>query len=354
MPANLQLNRSPKILYIGNKLSATGSTPTSIETLGPKLESEGYTLHYAGNTRNQLFRLMEMLWSILKNRKADVVLIDTYSTRAFYFAWMSGMLAVLLKAKYIPILHGGALPRRFFGSPRLCRQLFGKSYTNVAVSPYLQQSLQQHAYANVLIPNSIDIDQYTYKERHIFTPKLLWVRAFHKTYNPQMAVRLLKILSQHHPDASLTMIGPEKDGSMKECMQLAIDLRVQDKISFTGKLEKTDWHTLAASHDIFINTSRFDNMPVSIIEAMALGLPVVTTNVGGLSYLVENGVDGILVQQNNEASMLEAINTAIQNSFATTQVTKLARKKAESLDWKIVRLQWKNLLDNLVNEPADN
>jgi glycosyltransferase involved in cell wall biosynthesis len=334
-------------LYIGNKLSATGSTPTSIETLGPKLEEEGYALYYAGSKKNQLSRLIEMFWGILKNRDADVILIDTYSTLAFYFAWMSGALSAFLKTKYIPILHGGALPERFSGSSRLCRQLFGHSYTNVAVSPYLQQSLQQHGYANVLIPNSIDIEQYTYKERNVFAPKLLWVRAFHKTYDPQMAVSALKLLSGQYPDATLTMVGPEKDGSMHQCKQLAADLGIQDKIRFPGKLEKADWHTLAASHDIFINTSRFDNMPVSIVEAMALGLPVVTTNVGGLSYLIENGFDGILIRQNDEASMVDAINDVICNSQATTQMTKQARKKAESLDWQIVRLEWRKLLDNL-------
>ena len=101
------------LLYIGNKLSKTGKTETTILTLSDALRSEGYTVYAVSNKKNKLWRLLDMLLAILKcSKKVDCVLIDTYSTSNFYYAYLCSQFCRLLKLKYIPILHGGNLPKR--------------------------------------------------------------------------------------------------------------------------------------------------------------------------------------------------------------------------------------------------
>lgn len=338
-----------KIVYIGNMLSGTGSTPTYIEILTPKLEEEGYTVHAASPKANFFLRFADMLNCIAKNKDANMVLIDTYSTKAFYFAWASALLSKRLGIKYVPILHGGNLPQRFAGSPGMCKQLFGNSYTNVAVSPYLQKTLQQYNYKNELIPNYIDIAQYPFKKREKIAPKLLWVRAFHKTYNPGMAVQVLAALCNGYPGATLTMVGPEKDGSMEQCKKLAATLKLDDKISFTGKLSKKEWIALSAEHDVFINTADFDNTPVSLLEGMTLGLPVVSTNVGGIPFLITDKLNGLLVEKGNAREMSQAIIHLVNNSNNAIMLARNAREKIMSYDWDIVKEQWNTLLQGSVN-----
>ena len=109
-----------------------------------------------------------------------------------------------------------------------------------------------------------------------------------KSYNPIMAVRVLNVLKEKYSNSTLTMVGPDKDGTLEECRVLATDLELNGSIDFKGYMKKNDWINIAKDFDIFINTTNFDNMPVSIIEAMALGLPIVSTNVGGIPYLLEN------------------------------------------------------------------
>jgi glycosyltransferase involved in cell wall biosynthesis len=254
----------------------------------------------------------------------------------------------MLGVTYIPCLHGGNLPERIKKWPALSKKLFGGAYINVAVSGYLQQPMAQHGWPSTVIPNPINIRQYPFKHRAACRPRLLWVRSFHQLYNPQLAVRVLANLSAKYADAALTMVGPDKDGSLAQCTQLAKQLGVESKMAFKGFLSKQEWVQLAADHDIFINTTNFDNLPVSVIEAMALGMPVISTNVGGLPWLVEDGITGLLVPANDEAVFTAAIEKIVANPPLADALSGNARQAAENYDWKNVGVLWHTLLDSIL------
>ena len=94
-----------KLLYIGNLLSEKGKTETTIKTLSEALTREGFTVYAVSNKTNKVFRLINMLFAIIKySKKVNYVLIDTYSTSNFYYAYLSSQLCRFLKLKYIPIL----------------------------------------------------------------------------------------------------------------------------------------------------------------------------------------------------------------------------------------------------------
>jgi glycosyltransferase involved in cell wall biosynthesis len=196
------------------------------------------------------------------------------------------------------------------------------------------------------IPNNIYLENYKFHKRKTFSPYLLWVRSFDEIYNPTMAIKVLQELIVRYPNAHLCMVGPDKDGSKKKCIELASELGVQKNVTFTGWMSKTDWHSLANKYDLFINTTDVDNTPVSVIEAMALGLPVISTEVGGIPYLLENEKDGILVSKGNVEQMASAISKIIENPDLGQRVASNARLKAETFDWEVVRNKWKKLLHN--------
>ncbi len=333
-----------KILYIGNQLSKHGFNQTSIEILGVLLASEGFQLTFTSNKKNQLLRLLDMTWSTLNNApKNDYILIDTYSTSSFWYAFFCSLIARLFKLKYIPILRGGDLPNRLKKNPRICQLIFKNAFTNVAPSNYLKHEFHIIGYENITyIPNSIEIKHYTFEPRIVDEPKLLWVRAFAQIYNPQMAVYVLQELQKKYPNATLTMVGPDKDGSMQETKQLAKQLNLE--VHFTGRLTKPEWIALSKSHTIFINTTHFDNTPVSVMEAMALGLPVVSTNVGGIPFLLAHEENAILVSDTNVAQMTEAITKLVKNCELVEKITHNARKHIESMDWEVVKNDWIALL----------
>lgn len=332
------------LLYIGNKLRQTNNTVTTIDTLSENFKREGYNVITASGKENKILRLLDMLCHIIKYRKkVDYVLIDTYSTINFYYASLSGKLCRFFKLKYIPILHGGNLPGRLKKSPKLSKSLFNKAHINIAPSLFIKTKFEAFGYKNITcIPNSIELKSYTFKNREFDKIKLLWVRSFSNIYNPILAIKIVEALKNENIDVELCMVGPEKDGSLVGAKALVKTLGL--KVNFTGKLSKTDWVKLSENYNVFINTTNFDNMPVSVIEAMALGLPVISTNVGGIPFLIHDNIDGVLVKPNDVNEFVIAIKKIANSPQKTLMLTNKARKKVELFDWEIVKQKWFKVL----------
>ena len=333
-----------RILYIGNNFTPKSKYNSTLTTLSNLLKSEGFTIDIVSDKQNQIIRLFHMCYSVVKHRKVDFMLVDTFSTSGFYFAFFTSQIARFFKIKYIPILHGGNLPNRIKKSTKFSKMIFDNSFNNVAPSNYLKSAFEKEGYQVSFIPNTIEIDNYKFKMRKTFSPKILWVRAFHETYNPTMAIEVIKRLKPDFPDCMLTMVGPVKDNSLDVCKDLVAVYELEKNVNFTGVLAQEKWHKLSEDFDIFINTTNFDNTPLSVIESMALGLPIISTNVGGLNFLIDDGVDGQLLEKNDVDAMADKIKFSINNPDVIREIVIAARHKVEQFDWKKVRNKWFEVL----------
>ena len=265
-----------RILYIGNDLNNSTFTATYISFFSEVLKQEGYDVKTASDKDNKILRLADMLNLIWRNRKStDLVLIDTYGAQNFYYAYSSGKLCHQLGLPYIPILHGGNLPDRLESSKDLAREFFENAQLNIAPSHFLYDIFKAEGFNNLkIIPNSITLENYPFKKREGFRPRLLWVRRFQKRYNPMLTVEVFKKLFEKYPEAELCMVGPEKDGSLAKCSEYAEKHNLP--VRFPGKMKKKEWAALSVDYDFFINSTDVDNTPISVIEAMALGLPIIS------------------------------------------------------------------------------
>src|SRR5258708_22366907 len=104
--------------------------------------------------------------------------------------------------------------------------------------------------------------------------------------------------------SNLSMVGPDKgDSSRAKTMAEARRYGIETHLEMRSLLPKNKVPCVLKSADIFLNTSSIDNTPVSVLEAMAAGLCVVSTNVGGIPYLLESGREAFLVRQDDNARM---------------------------------------------------
>lgn len=335
-----------KIVYVGNMLSAFGYTLTTIETLAPKLNALGFEVIATSGKLNKWLRIVDVLMTIFKHRRStNLVLLDTYSTQNFYSTLLATFLCRVLRLPYMPILHGGNLAYRLARTPAISRYIFSNSALNISPSLFLKNVFEQNGYKVTHVPNSIDLELYSFLKRTAAHGKLLWVRSFHQIYQPQLALEVVKKLRSNGIFVELCMVGPDKDGSLDSCRQWVAREGLEEVVSFKGKMEKRDWIELSASYDLFLNTTTQDNMPVSIIEAMALGFPIVSTNVGGLPFLIEHEVDGLLTPKGDVDQMCKLIQGLIENPLLVQKLSEGARQKAESFAWSKIACQWKQILN---------
>lgn len=338
------MNRGIKILYLGNKLMKHGKNPTGVEFTGAMLEKE-YEIISASDYNNPVFRMIDIiLKTFWFGPRVNYIMVDTYSTSSFYVAVIVSLIAQLYRKKYIPVLHGGELATRARRTPRLGKLVFGNSHENVAPSNYLVSKFAELNYEVTLIPNSLPLELYKYKKRTKITPRMLYVRAFHEIYNPTMAIEVLHKVKQKYPDAELCMVGPDKDGTLADCQNLAEELKVDDSVKYTGQLPKSEWIKLAEEYDIFINTTNFDNTPISVMEAMALGMPVASTDASGLPYLLEHEKVALLSIKGCGESMASNIIRLLKNQELVSVLTSNGRKQVEGYEKNRVLEQWKKLL----------
>jgi glycosyltransferase involved in cell wall biosynthesis len=286
-----------------------------------------------------------MIWTTIINvYKVDFVLIDVYSTQNFWFAIFTSQICRLFNCKYITKLHGGNLPQRLENNPVLSDLIFKNAYKLTAPSEYLYDFFKRKYSENlVFIPNTIELENYTFEAHNFDYPKLLWVRSLSDIYNPKMAIKVLSEIKKTHPKAILAMVGPDKNNLLEELKEYATSLNVE--VNFTGLLSKETWTEFSKEYNIFINTTHFDNTPVSVIEAMALGLPVISTNVGGIPNLIQHKKNGLLVNDDDDQEMTKCIIELIDNYQFKDTIVKNARKMVENFDWQTVKQQWLEILN---------
>ncbi|TFV97221.1 glycosyltransferase family 1 protein [Algoriphagus kandeliae] len=342
------------VLYLGNKLQRYGKNPTTIDTLGHSLKEIYPKILTVSEKKGIIFRLWDMWKTIWINRKRiELVLIDTYSTKAFHFAWTSARICNFFNIPYIPIIHGGSFKKRIEKSPFLVKKYIYEAKTVVTPSGFLRNVIKESLnFEPIVIPNSIRVGILSKDNSVSFKtiPRIFWLRAYQKLYNPVLAVEIIHILHKKKGiKAELIMVGPDKDGTLKKVKEKIKEYSLCPFISTYEKMSREDWVKLAKNCSVFLNTTTIDNTPVSVIENMALGLPIVSTNVGGLPYLIRDGLDGLLFPSgdaNLAADLILQIHSAPEK---WAKFSKEALLNSKEKDWNSsVKNQWSNLFAKYV------
>ncbi len=327
-----------------------GWVTTQGEVLAGLLAGEGYSVRTTSHVPARLPRLLDTLRSIYAWRsEIDLVIHQVFSGPAFVINDAASLLCRALGLRQIYVLHGGSLPE--FASSRRgwVRRVMRRAQAIVAPSPYLATVFEGivDAPARIhVIPNSIAIEEYSYRHRREVRPRLLWMRTFHSIYNPELAVDVLADLRQTHPEATLTMAGQEK-GSHEQVREKVRRMGMVDVVRFPGFLGPEEKTREFGTHDIYLNTNRVDNMPVSVVEAAAFGLPVVATRVGGIPYLLSDGETALLTPDGDAGAMAAAVRRLLDEPGLAARLSANGRALAERSAWKSVRAQWEALLQEV-------
>lgn len=333
-----------KVLYLGNKFFRYKKVKSVLETLEPLL-GEFCEIKTASDKKNQFLRFFDMLYHFFRyGLTSDKVIIDVYSTLAFQFAFLLGMLSHVLGKPYILFLHGGNLPYRFEQSPIKVKWLFSRAQHIIAPSHYLAEFFNKQGFQVQVIPNIILLAEYPYQERKTIRPRMMALRGFGEPYNPLMTLKAIHLLKDQVQGLKVLMLGNAEEPHYADVISFIQAHDLEEIVEIRPKMPKKDWIALSQEYDIMVSNPVIDNTPVSIIEGMALGMCVVSTKVGGAPYLVSE-TECALVDSDDETGLSQAILSILQDAGYTQQLSRNGRKKAEEFDWENIRPQWEKLLN---------
>lgn len=239
----------------------------------------------------------------------------------------------------------GALPEFAARNAGRVSRLLNSAAVVTSPSGYLVTAMSRYRPDVVLQPNPIRAASYTFRARSTPAPRLLWVRALHEIYNPSMAVRVVDRLRHDYPDVQLTIVGPDRgDRTREKTMELTRQLGVEAHVEFLGPVAKDRLPEVFDTHDIFLNTSSVDNTPTTVVEALACGLCLVSTSVGGVPYLVEHERDALLVPPDDADAMAVAVRRLLETPSLAHKLSTGGRQNALARDWALLLPRWQHLL----------
>lgn len=340
------------VLLVGNFLSSINGNYNVCEGLATRLTRLGWPVIATSQKQARLPRVGDMIATTWRKRNEYAVAhIDVYSGNAFL--WAEATCWVLRRARkpYILTLHGGNLPVFAKRWPGRVRRLLESAEVVTTPSGFLLERMACYRSDLRLQLNPIDLNLYRFQKRRLPQPKLIWLRAFHSCYNPSLAAEVVALLAEDVPNVSLVMYGHDKgDRSLRAMRGVATALGISERILTPGGVPKSEVPDRLNMGDIFLNTTNVDNTPISVLEAMACGLCVVSTNVGGMPYLIDHEQDGLLVPPCDPPAMAAAVRRILTEPGLAGRLSEKARKKAERFDWSRIMPQWESMLSSLAEE----
>ena len=220
----------------------------------------------------------------------------------------------------------------------------------VVPSGYLVDVLARFGLEATAISNFVELDQFPFRERRSLRPHFLSNRNFEKHYNIACVLRAFGRIQALMPEAELTLVG---EGSERPTLeQLARELGLCN-VTFTGAVPPQEMGAYYGAADVYLNAPDIDNMPTSVIEAFAAGLPVVSTSAGGIPWIVRHGENGLLVPRNDAAAMsAEALRLLSDGALAARLAATARADVLARFTWPVVELEWVRLYHALAR-PAE-
>lgn len=323
-----------KILLISNFEEGVGGISVQVLALRDKLRGEGHTCDILSTKGATAKRIKAVFALLSKGRRYDVFHIHACSDRGFLPAILGINIGRLLKKRIVLTFHGGGAEGFFKRKQGLVKRYLSRTSANIVLSRFIGRVFDQYGIPYTVIPNMLESDDSAFRARTEIKPKFIGIRSFTETYNIKCTLKAFDAVLKKYPDASLTLLG---DGPLRtELEQYVSDQHLQN-VTFVGQVPNTEIYRYLDDADIMVSSSRFDNMPVSVLEGFKAGLLVISSNVGGVPYMIEDGKNGLLFDSDNDVQMAEKMITAVEQPEASLRMIENARHCLDDYKWESCR-----------------
>ena len=300
----------------------------------PLLLSPAHRLKYVRTVANELTYLPLLAREL---GRADVAHVFSASYTSFLLAPLPAMLIARALGKPVVLNYrSGEAPDHLKRSV-IARRTIRSVDRNVVPSRFLVDVFNGFGIDASIVPNIVDLERFRFRERNPLAPRLLSTRNFDALYNVAATIRAFRVVQDRWPDASLTLVGGgEQESSLRDLVR-ELGLR---GVTFAGRVAPETIAAYYADNDIYLQSPDIDNMPTSVLEAFASGMPVVSTDAGGVPAILTHDVHGLLAPLGDYEVLGRHVLRLLDAPEEARSLARAAYRTCETCTWRNVREQW--------------
>ena len=333
-----------------SRLSEEPSIEVSFLPVNPRLPGPLAKLQKIKYIRTVVTSLL--YWALLLARVSQYDVIHVFSASYFSFvlAPTPAILIAKLYGKKIVLNYRSGQAADHLRRWRRTAIPTMRLVDEIAVpSNYLVDVFAQFDLLSRSIYNFVDVDRFCFRKRSPLRPVFLSNRNLEPLYNVGCILRAFAIIQKRFGDAQLIVAGDGTERPKLEALAKELQLR---NVEFKGRVAPEQMHEIYDAADVYLNAPNIDNMPGSIIEAFASGLPVVTTDAGGIPYLVSDRSTGFMIRCGDHLSMAQRCLSLLEDETLCSSITSRALEECNKYQWSAVKDEWLKLYYELGSRSA--
>lgn len=273
--------------------------------------------------------------------RARVVHVFACSGLSFFLFAAPAVAWARLTGRRVIVNYRGGLADSFLARRgRWVRPLLRRAHRLVVPSGFLQQVFARHGFATEVLPNYVDLGRFEGVRARGGVPRIVVTRNLEPIYRVHDALEVFARVRAAWPQAELVVAG---DGSERAALEAAVQAAGLAGVRFLGRVDNARIAEVYAGADVMLNPTGVDNMPVSVLEAFAAGVPVVSTAAGGVPFLVEDGVTGLLAGVGDVAGLTAAVRRVLEDDGLAERLVSAARERVSAFALERVTAAWREL-----------
>jgi glycosyltransferase involved in cell wall biosynthesis len=269
--------------------------------------------------------------------QADVVHVFSASYSSFLLAPLPAMLAARALGRPVVLNYRSGQAEDHLRRSAIARRAIASADSRVVPSAFLVEVFARFGIAATVIPNLLDLDRFAFRPTGPLRPRLVSTRNFEPLYNVACTLRAFRRVQARWPDATLTLVGAGPEEERLRALAATLGLR---HVRFAGRVEPGDIARHYRDNDIYIQSPNIDNMPTSVLEAFATGIPVVSTGAGGIPTILTHGVHGLLAPIDDHETLAGHVLELLDNAAFARRLIHAAYSTCHACTWSAVREQW--------------
>lgn len=287
-----------------------------------------------------MFRILPYIFNLWSAAgRVDIFHIMANSGWSWHLFAAPAVWAAKMRGKAVLINYRGGEADNFFNRAFIwVRPTLKQANIIIVPSGFLKKVFADRNFITRIVPNIVNLSRFIpndSRKQNLSAPHIVVARNLEPLYDNTTALQAFRIVRETIPDAHLTIAGSGPERAQLEAM--AKELGLADTVVFTGQVDNDRMPILYREADIALNPSLADNMPISILEALASGVPVISTNVGGIPFLVEDEKTALLVPPRDPERMAKAILRVLNDESLRDRMVKTGLDHAHRFAWDSVR-----------------